>query len=169
MDLVTRGVVEPREAYLKAVDKEGLLKKYAEYGIKFDTNEVSAGGSPQRATAQQLEQIIVQAQQLLQKDPNSLDALNNLAWIMSTTVHERYRNGREAVRLAERAYQLTKGNNAAILDTLSAAYAETGQFEKATQAARRALELATAAQDKNLMDSLPRLLILYQAGKPVRE
>ena len=168
IDLVNRGVVEPREAYLKAIDKEGLLRKFEEHRVPFDPSEISAGGT-QRATPKQLEHMIAQAQQALQRDPNSLDALNNLAWIMSTTVHERYRNGREAVRLAERAYQLTQGNNATILDTLSAAYAEVGQFDRAIQAARRALEIATTNKDKALTDSLPQLLQLYQAGKPVRD
>jgi twitching motility protein PilT len=36
LDLVSRGVVEPREAYLKAIDKEGLVKAFRAASIPFD-------------------------------------------------------------------------------------------------------------------------------------
>ncbi len=57
-------------------------------------------------------------------------AYNNLAWIMATCQDKKYRNGAKAVELAKKAISLS--NNIDFLDTLAAAYAEAGNFEKAT-------------------------------------
>ncbi len=39
-DLVRRGIVEPKEAYIKAVDKTGLKGLYDRHGIKFDPDHM---------------------------------------------------------------------------------------------------------------------------------
>ena len=36
MALVIEGVVEPREAYIKAFDKDGMLKMFENAGIRMD-------------------------------------------------------------------------------------------------------------------------------------
>jgi hypothetical protein len=64
------------------------------------------------------------------------------------------RNGPEAVKLAERAVQLTGGREAIYLDTLAAAYAEAGRFDKALETARRGLEIATHQGHSQLGEGL---------------
>jgi hypothetical protein len=43
LELVKRGLVEPREAYMKAVDKNGLLSTFKSHGIRFGPEGAPAG------------------------------------------------------------------------------------------------------------------------------
>jgi hypothetical protein len=95
--------------------------------------------------------------------------LNELAWILATAPDSTFRSGTEAVQLAKRACELTKNRQAAFLTTLSAAYAEAGQFPDAMVAAQRAGKLAQLAGQKEIAVQDGDLLKLYQAGHPYRE
>jgi tetratricopeptide (TPR) repeat protein len=77
-------------------------------------------------------------------------ALNNLAWIRATAPDSTLRDGAEAVRLAERSCSLTPNPDAGQLDTLAAAYAESGDFDRALETGNRALQLAESANNKAL-------------------
>ena len=61
--------------------------------------------------------------QALKLEPDKVNALNKLAWILATRRELALRNAPEAVRLAERACELTGYDNAVSLGTLTAAYA----------------------------------------------
>jgi hypothetical protein len=69
----------------------------------------------------------------------------------------------------ERADKLTGGRDPAILDTLAAAYAETGRYPEAVKTAATAVELATQQKSNTLADGLRQRLVLYRAGKPYRD
>ena len=105
----------------------------------------------------------------LRLKPDFADALNELAWILATTPDSSLRSGAEAVQLAKHACELTKNQQAAFLTTLSAAYAEAGQFPDAMVAAQRAGKLAQLAGQKEIAAQDEELLKLYQAGQPFRE
>jgi len=66
-------------------------------------------------------------------------AFNSLAWILATCPSEEYRNGEKAVRFAGNAVSLQRSSKH--LDTLAAAYAEVGDFGKATEVQIRAIDL----------------------------
>ncbi len=100
---------------------------------------------------------------------DSVEALNNLAWILATHPEAQYRNGNEAVKLAERAAGLTQQKDAAALDTLAAAYAEAGRFADAERTARQAEGIAADAGQKELAAQIGARLKSYQAGQPWRE
>jgi tetratricopeptide (TPR) repeat protein len=108
-------------------------------------------------------------QSALQLRPDWADAMNNLAWLLATVKDPSIRDGKEAVRLAERAAKLTDHQQPRILGTLAAAYAETGDFQRAIETAERARARATAAGLKPLADRNSELIELYKAGKPFRE
>ena len=95
--------------------------------------------------------------------------LNDYAWMMATSPVGSVRDGRRAVELALEAEKLTGGKDAGVLDTLAAAYAESGDFAKATATAQRAMELAQGQGNKELERSLRAELKLYGGRKPVRE
>ena len=59
-------------------------------------------------------------------DMGFLHGQNDYAWFLATSPEAKDRDGREAVRLAERAVRQRRDCNT--LDTLAAAYAEDGQF-----------------------------------------
>ena len=77
-------------------------------------------------------------------DPNRVQNLNRLAWVLATAPAGRGRNGAEAVELAERAAQLAGGRQASVLRTLAAAYAAAGRYPDAVKAAGDALALPSA-------------------------
>jgi hypothetical protein len=56
-----------------------------------------------------------------------------------------------------------------VLHTLAAAYAETGRFGDAIVTARRALELAVAQTNGDLIAKLPKEMRLYEMGEPARD
>lgn len=100
---------------------------------------------------------------------NQLDTLNNLAWLLATDPHPQLRHGAEAVQLATRACDLTRGQEPLFLGTLAASLAETGEFDKAVEAGKKAHDLALAQGRKALADTNNVLLDLYRAHKPFRE
>jgi tetratricopeptide (TPR) repeat protein len=101
--------------------------------------------------------------------PNDVPALRQAAWVLATCPERSIRNGSEAVALAVRAIQLSGGKDAAVLDTLAAAYAETGRFADAALTARRALALATEKNQQVLAQALKSRIVLYETNTPFRE
>ena len=98
--------------------------------------------------------------------PNSVAALNNLGWALASASRKSLRNGPEALQLVGQARNLPGGNDPLVLHTLGAAYAETGQFDRATEAARHALDLATGGGNFPLADEIRRALQLYEKSLP---
>ena len=106
--------------------------------------------------------------QMVRLAPDWPEAFNNLAWLLATHPTAELRNGTEAVRLAERACQLTGGTNFWMLSTLAAAYAEAGQYPEAVKTQQRVCDLA-AAQGQAPPERLQRRLELYRSGQPYHE
>jgi Tfp pilus assembly protein PilF len=78
--------------------------------------------------------------EVLQSDPNRLEAANNLAWLLATSPQSGLRNPQEAVLLAERIASWSR-QNASVLDTLAAAYAAAGQLKAAVDTQTQAVNL----------------------------
>lgn len=115
------------------------------------------------------EEAIENYHQAIQINPDFAEALNNLAWVLAASPDDKLRNGAGAVRLAERACELTRHGQPWFMRTLAAAYAEAGRFPEAVAAAEKAEQLAagaglTAAAAKNR-----QLLELFRSGKPYHE
>ncbi len=104
----------------------------------------------------------------LAHDSRYADAQNNLAWLRATHPNARLRNGKEAVRLAEAALRTTNGTNPSVWNTLAAAYAEVGQFDRAVAAASEALDLARSSGQTQLGENIILRLELYQNEQPYR-
>jgi Flp pilus assembly protein TadD len=121
------------------------------------------------AGRKQIGEALAHFHEAVRLKPDWLEALNNLAWMLATQPDGKLRNGTEAVRLATRAVELTKTNNPGALDTLGAAYAEAGRFAEAAAAAQKAVELAAAAGQKELVAEIQKRRQLYQARQAFRE
>jgi tetratricopeptide (TPR) repeat protein len=93
----------------------------------------------------EIEQAITYFDKALQLKPEWVGPMQNLAWIKATQPNPKFRDPREAVRLAERACELTDYKNPALLDTLAVAYAAVGKFPEAVATAKKALELAESS------------------------
>ena len=70
------------------------------------------------------------AVQALPGDPS---LANNLAWLLATSPQDELRDGARAVALATRACELTKHQVPALVGTLAAAHAESGDFKQALE------------------------------------
>jgi tetratricopeptide (TPR) repeat protein len=105
----------------------------------------------------------------LEEEPNRLFALNLAASLLATCPDSSIRNGAEALALADRAKQLTGGENPAILDTFSEALAENGRFAQAIEVEQDALELAEKHSNPTLETKLNAHLASYAANAPIRE
>jgi tetratricopeptide (TPR) repeat protein len=114
-------------------------------------------------------EAVAQYREALRLNPSLVGALNNLAWILATSPDEGLRNGAEAVRLAERACELTHYGQPLFIGTLAAAYAECGRFPEAVTTAEKAERLATRAGLTPVAAKNRQLLELYRAGKPYQE
>ena len=103
--------------------------------------------------------------QVLALDPDSVTALNNLAWLLATAPEAALRDGNEAVRLAEHACQLTGYKEALLIGTLAAAYAEAGRYDDAVAAAEQARAAALAQGQKEIAAKNEQLLELYKSHR----
>jgi Flp pilus assembly protein TadD len=101
------------------------------------------------------------------QDHEWLSRTNQLAWTLATSPEDIQRNGCEALVLAQELCQASR-DRAEYLDTLAAAYAESGRFPEAVAAARRALALARD-QTRDSAHAIEERLRLYQAGKAFRD
>ena len=102
----------------------------------------------------------------LRLSPNWLPALAGLSRILATYPDPGVRDPEEAVRFAERAAVQTRYQHPTILDTLAAAYASTGDFATAVQAAEKAVALAEAAGAEAVAVEMRGRLELYRQQKP---
>ncbi|MEW6305430.1 MAG: tetratricopeptide repeat protein [Verrucomicrobiota bacterium] len=101
--------------------------------------------------------------------PDWPEVLALQARLLATTTDTNVRNGAEAVRLAERADELSGGMSAIILDTLAAAYAEAGRFAEAQSTARRAQDVAQRSGQVALAQEISARLKGYEQNRPYRE
>ena len=105
------------------------------------------------------------------EDPQRSEAAgiyNNTAWVLSTSPNESVRDGKIALEYAEKAAELSDFEEAHILSTLAAAYAENGNFEKAIEWSNKAVEMGREAEHEQI-EQLEEELKSYKDGKPWRE
>ena len=105
-------------------------------------------------------------ERVVQLDPRNACYLNLVAHIRATCPDDRVRDGKKAVESATMACELTEWLDASYIDTLAAAYAESGDFTAAVKWATKALGLRTDPEER---DWSRWQLKLYQEGKPCRE
>jgi tetratricopeptide (TPR) repeat protein len=79
--------------------------------------------------------------QAVQLKPDWSMAVAALAWLLATAPDEAVRDAADAVRLGERAADLTGRREAEALDVLAAAYAAAGLFDQAIVTSQAALDL----------------------------
>jgi len=98
--------------------------------------------------------------------PQWLDLKSDLAWVLSSVEDEKFRNGEEAVRLAEEVCQKDEGKNPIYLDILAAAYAAAGRYSEATQTGQKALRIAESKGAQNIAGVIKKHIEAFQQGRP---
>lgn len=120
-------------------------------------------------------EAIAYYEKAFEAEPNDDGILNNYAWVLATSPDAKIRNGRRAIQLAEDACKQTDYKVPHILSTLAAAYAETGDFDKAMKWSAKAIELAEKEKpgskdaEAETKAALKKELENYKAKRPTRE
>ncbi len=105
-------------------------------------------------------------EQALRIQPGNAETQNALAWLLATLPSADGGDPLRAVTLARQACDLTHNHEPHYLDTLAAAYAAQGRFSDATETARKALALARADSQTQLVAEVQARLDLYRSGRP---
>ena len=93
---------------------------------------------------------------------------NDLAWLLATEKSPAVRSADRAVALAEAACQLTDFQDPNLLDTLAAAYAESGKWDEATRIADQAIQLARSRGHDAVATDIASRAELYRRQQPFR-
>jgi protein O-mannosyl-transferase len=105
----------------------------------------------------------------VQLSPGSPEPMTHLAWVLATHPDEKLRSGADAVALAGRADELSKGTSPDALNALAAGLAEQHRYEEAGAAATKAMQLAREAKDERLAGDIEKRIAVYRQGQAVRD
>ena len=103
------------------------------------------------------EDAIVALRQGLKIAPENSELSNLLAWVLAVQPDTSRLDAQEAVSLAERVVEQTERKNPIYLDTLAAAYAATGEFDKAIDTVQLVISLTPPDKQKILAQIHGRL------------
>ena len=149
--------------------EEAIAQYESALDIKHDHVNAHCNLGVALARQGRIKQAIAQYHAALNINRDDFSTLNNLAWLRATYPKAAFRDGAEAVELAEHAFRLSEGGDPAVLDTLAAAYAEARKFPAAMQAAGKAIDLATRQNNDALAEKVKARLRLYKARTPYRQ
>lgn len=115
-------------------------------------------------------EAMAKLQEALQLFPGNFQTLTFAARVLASDENPNIRNGAAALAFAQQADGLTDGKQPLVKDALGMAYAETGQYDKAQNAAREAIQLATnAGMPAGTINPMRERLRLYQDRQPWRQ
>lgn len=103
----------------------------------------------------------------IEVDPDNFEGHLALAWFLATCPNKTFRDGKSAVEHASTAATLTHYKNSYALGTLGAAYAESGNFERAIEYQEKALTFPDYQQGQGEKGALR--LKLYRERKAYQE
>ncbi len=130
--------------------------------VNFQLGRVAMGSKNFKAAVYHFESAV-------KANPRMFSAANNLAWILATNEDEKVRNGGRAVEVATGICEATQYKDYRFFSTLSAAYAEDGDFENAIEIAKKAIEMASAKGDDRTIASMKKRIEQFESEEPVRD
>lgn len=115
----------------------------------------------------QFDKALADVESALKSDDKVPGLHATLARVRATSPDAKLRDGKKAVESAERAVGMVKYKDGRFLDTLAAAYAEVGDFDKAVATQQKAFDDVDFLRDEG--DGARKRLELYRAKKPFRD
>ncbi len=166
--LAAKGIISAEDAYIKAVDKADIETKFVLAGLSLDFKK-KAEEAMRQARMAKAKDTLQLAREALICDPNNIQALCNAAWIQAASPYSELRDGKESLKLAEKACSLLHDKDPHALAVLGVAHAENGSFRRALDATRRAAALYTQTGDNVKANALKSRLSLFELNKPYRD
>ncbi len=166
--LAVKGIISAEDAYMKAIDKVDIETKFQLAGLSLDFKKKAEETLRTARTAKARETLQIN-RVILEADPKNTDALCTAAWILAASTFAELRNGKEAVKLAEKACDLLRNKDPYALSVLGVAQAEYGSFRRAMDATHRAIALYTQAGDVIKANALSSRMNLFEQNKPYRD
>jgi len=151
-----------REYGAAIADFDQAIRLNPQYANAFNNRGDAYGSSGDRARA------LADYAEAVRLDSRNPGRFNRIAWRLAVSRDDQVREGKRAVEYATQANELTSWRVGNYLDTLAAAYAETGNFSEAVRWEQKSLEDASFASSSGGARARERLE-LYRAGKPYRE
>lgn len=96
---------------------------------------------------------------------------NNIAWMFATDPEPQFRDGNAAVKFAVQVCAASSYKESSWVDTLAAAYAESGDWDMAVETEQKAIDLLPTTgpdSERNLTDYRARIE-LFKTKRPYRE
>jgi predicted Zn-dependent protease len=177
---ITAGRIARALAAETDFDRCGYRSLGAERRLAACSSAIASGKltGPELATAYSIRGQIQNAIGLQQSAVEDLDralasgsrdpeVYNALAWILATSPQDALRSAARAKELALTACELTRYQDANLVDTLAAAHAEAGEFGDAVRLQKQALE--SPEFEKRFGSEARQRLELYASSRPYRE
>ena len=112
-----------------------------------------------------INEAITHFERALKLKPDWVELMNTMAWYMAVNTNTAVYNPGRAVKLAQRACELTNYKEPELLDTLGVAYAATGDFDKAVETTQKALKLCQSSEHGALKSEIKNRQNLYMGKK----
>ncbi len=119
------------------------------------------------------DQAVELFRQVTDSDPNRRHAKNVLAWLLATCPYNDHRDGQTAMEIITPMVKLFGNTSPSTLEIYAACFAENGNFDKAVEFQKKAIELiespeADESYSQEQIAGLTRRLELYQSNRPYR-
>tara|TARA_B110000263_G_scaffold250075_1_gene270300 strand:+ start:376 stop:4830 length:4455 start_codon:yes stop_codon:yes gene_type:complete len=100
----------------------------------------------------------------IEKSPEFLWSYNNLAWALATNEDLTQRDGPKAVTLAQRLCEKDDWQYRNFIHTLAAAHAAVGDYAKAIEFTKQAIEVASPAEKDGLLETINKYQTAQSEG-----
>ena len=166
--LAAKGIISEEEAYNKAVDKVEIETKFKMAGVSMDFKK----RAEQEDRARRLERArgpFDQIKQAWETNAGDNNALLAYAWALATSPFDELRDGKLALKLAERGSSALRDRDPYALTVVAAARAENGDFRKAADLSRKAAELYEKNGDSVKAAAQQPRIALFEKNMPFRD